>query len=107
MKLTIVKKVTSIILASTLSFSLLAADYDYSTQTNEQLNTLRGTLRDASPEQQNAFRTEWQVRKAAMNSEDRAKYSGRPANAKMDGTGKQMRNRNGSGGQGQGRRGGK
>ncbi len=41
----------------------------------------RGTLQDASPEERDAFRAEWQERLQDMAPEERQKYSGRPDNA--------------------------
>ncbi|HLE10944.1 MAG: hypothetical protein A2504_09155 [Bdellovibrionales bacterium RIFOXYD12_FULL_39_22] len=85
------KKIVSTLFVSLLSLSVMAVDYDYSSKTVEELNAIRGTLRDATSEQRDAFRAEWQVRIAAMSAEDRAKYRGRPANAKMDGQGQKMK----------------
>lgn len=63
------------------------AQQDYSTMTNEDLSTLRGTFRDATPEERDAFRTEWRTRMDNMTPEERALYAGRPANAPRDGQG--------------------
>ncbi|AGF79808.1 Protein of unknown function (DUF1104) [Desulfocapsa sulfexigens DSM 10523] len=52
---------------------------DYSSKTNEELNSSRGTMQKASEEERNAFRAECQ------------QYSRRPANAMEDGSGTKQR----------------
>jgi len=85
---------------------------DYSAMTTEELSALRGTLYNATQEERNAFRTEWQKRVQQMTQEEREKYlSSGPGNGagRRDGTG--LGNGSGSGkgggqGNGQGNGGG-
>lgn len=60
---------------------------DYSNKTTEELNAMRGTMRNAPIEERNVFVAEWQKRLQLMTSEERQKYMGRPANAPADGKG--------------------
>ncbi|MBI9084010.1 MAG: hypothetical protein JEZ11_10465 [Desulfobacterales bacterium] len=60
---------------------------DYGNHTDEELATMRGTMRSASSEERAAFSAEWQKRVQAMSAEDRQKYSGRSAKAAADGSG--------------------
>ena len=67
-----------------LTFAILtgtAFAVDYSQYTTEELANIRGTLQDASPEERDAFRVEWQKRLQSMTSEERQKYMGKPDNA--------------------------
>ena len=87
--------------AMMLAMTLIAATpvwaaTDYSTMSNEELSNTRGSMREASEEERNAFRSEWQQRTQSMTSEERQQYTGRPANAAADGSGTQQ-------GMGQGR----
>ncbi len=68
-----------------MSAQLLAADY--SGKSLEELADIRGTLREASVQDRNDFRQEWQKRLSAMTPEERVQYMGPPANAQRDGTG--------------------
>ena len=86
-----------------LSGNTFAADY--SQYTTEKLSDMRGTLQDASEEERDAFRAEWQKRVQDMTPEERQKYVGRPDNAqcqpgsdRMQGSG----NAQGRGGYGKG-----
>lgn len=54
---------------------------DYSKYTTEELANMRGTLQNASQEERDAFRAEWQKRLQDMTPEDRQEYTGRPENA--------------------------
>jgi len=63
---------------------------DYSSMSNEELSKIRGTLRSASQEDRNAFRSEWQQRIQAMTPEEQQLYMGRPADAAADGSGMQQ-----------------
>ncbi len=87
-----------------LGLSLLAAPafaaQDYGSMTNEEMAAKRGTMRDAAPEERDAFRNERQSRVNTMSQEERRQASGRPENALRDGSGNKY-------GQGQGRGNGK
>jgi len=72
---------------------------DYSSMSNEELSNARGTLREASAAERDAFRAEWQQRAQSMTAEERQQYTGRPAAAPADGSGSRQ-------GMGQGRGGG-
>ncbi len=57
------------------------AQIDYSSMTNEDLAAMRGTMRDATPEDRDAFRQEWQGRVQNMSPEERQQVTGRPSGA--------------------------
>ena len=59
---------------------------DFGTYTNEELASMRGTMKDASPEDRAALRKEWQNRQQSMTVEERQKHIGRPENAPADGS---------------------
>ena len=85
---------TIFLVAGLWSFSAMAADY--TSMSNAELAELRGTMRDATTEEVNAFRTEWQSRLQNMTVEERRSYSGRPENAPADGQGIRRGARNSS-----------
>jgi hypothetical protein len=72
--------------------SIMAADF--SNLTTEELNKKRGTMWNATAEEREAFRYEWQERIQNMTQEERQKYMGRPENA---GQGKMMNQERGYG----------
>ena len=76
---------------------VLAADY--SSMTTEELAALRGTQRNATVQEQEAFKQEWQGRVQQMSPEERQQFAGKPANAAQDGSGAKYRQgtRSGSG----------
>ena len=79
-----------LIIGMILSLSLLTGSVwaaDYSAKTVEELNALRGTMRNAPVEERQAFVAEWQKRFQLMTPEEQQKYMGRPANAPADGQG--------------------
>lgn len=84
-----------------LGLSLLSlpafATTDYSGMSNEELAAKRGTMRDAPPDDQDAFRAEWRERVNAMSVEERQSAVGRPENAPQDGAGRQYRQGGGKG----------
>ncbi len=72
---------------------------DYSGHSTDELAAMRGTMREAAEQDRNKFQKEWQKRVKEMPVEERAKYTGRPENAKQDGQGpgsdgKKSRNQN-------------
>ena len=82
-------KVT-LIIGIIFSLSLLTGSVwaaDYSANTTEELNAMRGTMRNAPDVERKAFVGEWQNRLQVMTPEEREKYMGRPTNAPADGKG--------------------
>ena len=47
---------------------------DYSSMSTEELSELRGTMYNATQEEQDAFRAEWMKRAQSMTDEEKAKY---------------------------------
>jgi hypothetical protein len=78
---------------SFLSMSAMA-ETDYSSMTNEELSTMRGTLRDADQADRDAFRAEWLNRTKSMTSEEKQSAFGHPVNAVKDGNGYKTGTRN-------------
>jgi hypothetical protein len=93
------KKISKISLAliGTLLLAAPVLGADFSTMTNEELSALRGTMRNAPPEEHAAFQQEWQERLQQMTPAERQQYAGKPADAPQDGTGMQLGNPSGSG----------
>jgi hypothetical protein len=91
-----------------LAFSILpdnAFAVDYSQYTTEELASMRGTMPEASEEQRDAFRAEWQKRLQDMTREERQKYEGKPDNAQCQSGAGRMQgggNAQGRGGYGKG-----
>ncbi len=81
------KKLLMGLLAGCLLWSGAALAVDFSQYSTEELAKMRGTLREASPEEREAFRQEWQKRMREMSPEERQRYAGPPANAPRDGKG--------------------
>ena len=52
---------------------------DYSSMTNEELAAMRGTFKNATVEEREAFRAEWQSRLQNMSVEEQQKLLGHPA----------------------------
>jgi len=71
---------------------------DYSSMSTEEMAAMRGGLRDASPEEREAFRTEWRNRTRSMSQEERRSMSGRPSGAPQDGSGARYGRGQGGGG---------
>ena len=70
----IVKK-TVLIVSGIMMLSVpVWAATDYSSMSTEELAKIRGTLREASVEERNAFRTEWQSRMQQLTPEERQQY---------------------------------
>lgn len=63
---------------------------DYSTYTTDELAALRGTLRNASEQEREAFRAERQERLQNMTPEERQEYLGPPENRPADGQGDKL-----------------
>ncbi len=97
-KMTITGRIGCMILGlSLLSMPVLAAT-DYNNLTNEEMAAKRGTMRDATSDDRDAFRTEWQTRVNNMSQEERQLAVGRPQAAQKDGTGHQYGQGGGHGG---------
>jgi hypothetical protein len=100
------RRILIIILA--LSFSMLTDNVfavDYSQYTTEELANMRGTMQDASEEERDTFRAEWQKRLQDMTREERQKYVGKPDNAQCQSGAGRMQgggNAQGRGGYGKG-----
>ncbi len=76
------KHLTSIsVLATAVLMSGIAIATDYSGLTTEELSRVRGTLQNATDQERDAFRTEWQSRVQNMTQDERQQYAGRPENA--------------------------
>lgn len=93
-KISKILKISSITLGIGLLTAPAFAVTDYSQMDTATMNEMRGTMRDASQEERDAFRNEWRSRLNNMEQAERQNYSGRPANAAGDGSG----NRYGGGG---------
>ncbi len=79
--------VIAVLLLLALAAAPAFAATDYSTISTEELNEMRGTMRDAPAQEREAFQREWQQRLNSMTREERQQYSGPPANAPRDGAG--------------------
>ncbi len=89
------KKITILLTCLLMMTAPVWAGTDYSAMTTGELNQIRGTMRNASQEERNAFRAEWQKRMQEMTREERRNFMGRPENGQQDGTGlKRGQNRN-------------
>lgn len=98
----------NLIIILVLGLGILAGNAfaeDYSQYATEELASMRGTLQDASQEERDAFRAEWQKRVQDMTPEERQKYTGRPDNAQCQPSADRMQgsgNAQGRGGYGKG-----
>lgn len=98
MKNTGSKKLGAILAFSLLSAATLAwAATDYSAMTNEELAAKRGSMKQATVEERNAFQNEWQKRVQKMSPEEKQKALGQPENAPRDGSGQKNGQGQGSG----------
>ena len=84
-----------IMITGLMSVQLWAADY--SSKSMEELAGIRGTLGNATVQERNDFREEWQSRLSTLSAEERAKYMGPPANALRNGNGYGKKGGNASG----------
>ena|SRR3990167_7788750 len=90
------KRISAILAFSLLTATLAFAATDYSAMTTEELSAKRGSMKQATVEERNAFQNEWQNRVQKMSPEEKQKAMGQPENAPRDGAGQKS-------GQGQGR----
>lgn len=88
-------RISTILAGSLLSATLAFAATDYSAMTNEELAAKRGSMKQSTMEERNAFQNEWQNRVQKMSPEEKQKAMGQPENALRDGSGQKQ-------GQGQG-----
>ena len=93
----------AVIAAITMTaFSAFSADY--STYATEELSQMRGTMQNATEEERESFRNEWQKRIQTMTREERQEYMGNPSQ-KGAGPGTGMMEKKGYGqGTGKGRK---
>lgn len=96
MKNTTMLQFGTILTGSLLCAALAFAATDYSAMTNEELAAQRGSMKQSTVEERNAFQNEWQSRVQKMSPEERQKVMGQPDNAPRDGSGQKN-------GQGQGK----
>lgn len=96
MKNTTMLQLGTILTGSLLCAALAFAATDYSAMTNEELAAQRGSMKQSTVEERNAFQNEWQSRVQKMSPEERQKVMGQPDNAPRDGSGQKN-------GQGQGK----
>ncbi len=85
------KKLLMGLLAGGLIFGGSALATDFSQYSTEELSKMRGTMREATQEEREAFRQEWQKRLKEMSPEERRQYVGPPVNAPRDGQGYKYR----------------
>lgn len=102
-------KSAALLTVALLAISSQALAVDYTSMSTEELSKIRGTLYNATDEDRNAFRTEWQSRVSQMSPEDQAKYMGQgkgPGKGMQQGggNGKGQGQGNGMGGQGSGKK---
>ncbi|MFA6283518.1 MAG: hypothetical protein WC633_05210 [Desulfurivibrionaceae bacterium] len=96
------KKITMFRISTVLAGSLLSATMawaaaNYSAMSNEELAAQRGSMKQATVEERNAFQNEWQNRVQKMSPEEKQKAMGQPDNAPRDGSGQKNGQRQGSG----------
>ncbi len=64
------------LLFATILTTGIAFATDFGQHSTEELADMRGTMQNATVEERNAFRTEWQKRIQNMTQEERQKYLG-------------------------------
>lgn len=102
MKKTTMLRISTILAGSLLTTTMAWAATDYSAMTNEELAAKRGSMKQATVEERNAFQNEWQNRVQKMSPEERQKAMGQPENAPRDGSGQKNGQRQSTGGSGSG-----
>ncbi len=93
-------RISTILAGSLLTATMAWAAADYSAMTNEELAAQRGSMKQATVEERNAFQNEWQNRVQKMSPEEKQKAMGQPENAPRDGSGQKSGQRQGMGGSG-------
>lgn len=94
-----IRRITSITMLVLASLTSSVYSTDYSTMPTEELAKMRGKMQNATVQERNAFRHEWQKRIQGMTPAERQIYTGRPDN---EGTGQGMKNQSRQGGSGMG-----
>ena len=102
MRKTKMLRISTILAGSLLSATLAFAATDYSAMTNEELAAKRGSMKETTVEERNAFQNEWQKRVQQMSPEERQKAVGQPENAPGAGSGQKSGQKQGMGGKGSG-----
>lgn len=95
MQKTTMLRISTILAGSLLTATLAWAATDYTAMTNEELAAQRGSMKQSTVEERNAFQNEWQNRVQKMSPEEKQKVMGQPENAPRDGSGQ----KNGQGAQ--------
>ena len=98
MKKTTMFRISTILAGSLLTSTLAFAATDYSAMTNEELAAKRGSMKQSTIEERNAFQNEWQNRVQKMTKEEKQKFLGQPENAPRDGSGQKNSQGQGMGG---------
>lgn len=98
MKKTTMFRISTILAGSLLTATLAFAATDYSAMTNEELAAKRGSMKQSTIEERNAFQNEWQNRVQKMTKEEKQKFLGQPENASRDGSGQKNSQGQGMGG---------
>jgi hypothetical protein len=106
MKSKFLKIISSLLISAFICTTLLAADY--SSMTMKELIAIRGTLINATEEERQDFRDEWQKRLLTMTPEERQRYAGSPlglsrGNGLGDNQSRILNRRNSGAGSGYGR----
>lgn len=102
MKKTTLFRLTTILAGSLLTATMAWAVTDYNAMSNEELAAKRGSMKEATLEERNAFRNEWQSRVQKMSPEERQKAVGPPENAPRDRSAQKSGQKQGMGGKGSG-----
>ncbi|MHB8148554.1 MAG: DUF1104 domain-containing protein [Desulfobulbia bacterium] len=102
MKTRTMLRISAILAGSLLTATMAWAATDYSAMTNEELAAKRGSMKQSTVEERNAFQNEWQNRVQKMSPEERQKAVGQPENAPRDGSGQKNGKKQGMGGSGGG-----
>ena len=92
MKNTTVIQLGTILTGSLLCAALAFAATDYSAMTNEELAAQRGSMKQSTIEERNAFQNEWQSRVQKMSPEEKQKFMGQGENGQGMRSEKQERN---------------
>ena len=97
MQKTTMLRISTILAGSLLTATLAWAAADYSAMTNEELAARRGSLKQATIEERNAFQNEWQNRVQQMSPAEKQKAMVQPANGVRDGSGQKSGQKQGTG----------
>ena len=85
MKNTTKLQLGTILTGSLLCAALAFAATDYSAMTNEELAAQRGSMKQSTIEERNAFQNEWQNRVQKMSPEEKQKAMGQPESGQGQG----------------------